>query len=449
MNTRTFSNGAAAFWVFVLLFCCYAYVHQPLAGGANQYSRLDLLHALRTQHTIRIDAYYSNTVDRAYYGGHYYSEKAPFVTLLAAPAFFTAAFLFDHIGIALDSEVGWMKSDWFSTVLSAGIVTAAAGAVMLLLLLRKKCSRRAALTTVLALFLGAAPFPYATALFSHSVALSFVVFSLYFLEASAHRHRDLLAGLFAGCAFASEFTAGVACAGLFFLACMQGRGFACRFAVAALPPLLTVPLYNVLAFGSPLRMGYSFSTFKAAHAQGFFGITVPPQPSKLFYFLISPERGLFFWTPFLLLVIPGFGSIRALLPRTRAWVYAGVPVLHTLLIAGFVSWGGWALGPRYLATVLPFLALPAAYGAEHYPRCATALAFLSVLLTGGGTLINILVPLGVGEPITRFYIPELFAGRMALNGGLLLGIPHPWSVLPIIPVTWFLLHALWTRWVRG
>jgi len=39
-------------------------------------SRLDLLHALVVQHTFNIDAYQTNTVDKATSDGHFYCDKS-------------------------------------------------------------------------------------------------------------------------------------------------------------------------------------------------------------------------------------------------------------------------------------------------------------------------------------------------------------------------------------
>src|SRR5262245_64689993 len=63
----------------------YAYFYQ--AGGWNQNSRFALVRAILERHTLQIDAYQLHTGDRALYEGHYYSDKAPGLSLAAlAPA---------------------------------------------------------------------------------------------------------------------------------------------------------------------------------------------------------------------------------------------------------------------------------------------------------------------------------------------------------------------------
>src|SRR5712692_1948470 len=69
----------------LLLVLCYGFFRQiPLA---NEYSRYDLVLAFINDHTTRIDPYHENTGDKAFYNGHYYSDKAPGSALLAAPAY--------------------------------------------------------------------------------------------------------------------------------------------------------------------------------------------------------------------------------------------------------------------------------------------------------------------------------------------------------------------------
>src|ERR1035441_2624081 len=62
-----------------------AYVYFYQGGGWNQNSRFDLVRAMVELGTLRIDAYRENTGDKAFANGHYYSDKAPGLALLAEP----------------------------------------------------------------------------------------------------------------------------------------------------------------------------------------------------------------------------------------------------------------------------------------------------------------------------------------------------------------------------
>src|SRR3954447_11561091 len=65
------------------LFVSYAYFYA--AGGWNQNSRFALVRAILERHTLQIDAYQLHTGDRALWNGHYYSDKAPGLSLAAIP----------------------------------------------------------------------------------------------------------------------------------------------------------------------------------------------------------------------------------------------------------------------------------------------------------------------------------------------------------------------------
>ena len=69
--------------LFVLLFLSYAYFYQ--AGGWNQNSRFALVRAITNDWSLRIDPYQRNTGDKAIFEGHYYSDKAPGLSLAAVP----------------------------------------------------------------------------------------------------------------------------------------------------------------------------------------------------------------------------------------------------------------------------------------------------------------------------------------------------------------------------
>ena len=70
--------------LFTLLFVSFAYFYQ--AGGWNQNSRFALVRAITNEHTLNIDPFSNATGDKAFFDGHYYSDKAPGLALAAVPA---------------------------------------------------------------------------------------------------------------------------------------------------------------------------------------------------------------------------------------------------------------------------------------------------------------------------------------------------------------------------
>src|SRR5438034_8265634 len=73
-----------ALLIGIVTLVSYAYFYQ--GGGWNQNSRFDLVRAILERGTLRIDAYHENTEDKTISNGHFYSDKAPGLALLAVPA---------------------------------------------------------------------------------------------------------------------------------------------------------------------------------------------------------------------------------------------------------------------------------------------------------------------------------------------------------------------------
>jgi L-lactate permease len=92
-----------------------------------------------------------------------------------------------------------------------------------------------------------------------------------------------------------------------------------------------------------------------------------------------------------------------------------VPLIQVLVMSGYVwDWpAGWVLGPRYLAPMLPMIALPAAIATRRYPFAGAYLAWLSVILTGLATLVDATPPAepDVSNPLLEMYLPAVSEGK--------------------------------------
>ncbi|MFN8563858.1 MAG: hypothetical protein U0703_20080 [Anaerolineae bacterium] len=112
--------------------------------------------------------------------------------------------------------------------------------------------------------------------------------------------------------------------------------------------VLLLGLYNAARFGDPLSSGYRLSEgegFTVALGVGLYGL------------FLSPYRGLFWYSPLLLLALPGWLMLR----RARRWLAWSVLILVLLQSLAFASWWSWHGGvvwaPRFLLPILPLMAL--------------------------------------------------------------------------------------------
>jgi hypothetical protein len=154
-----------AWGIFALLLASYAYFYQ--AGGWNENSRMDLVRAIVEDHTLAIDRFHANTGDKARFGSHYYSDKAPGVSLVGAPVYAVLTVL---RGLFRSEHDFVVFAAWMVTVCVVSVATAITGALLFQASRRLGVSRRGAVLASVAYGLGTIAFPLSTMLFSHQVA---------------------------------------------------------------------------------------------------------------------------------------------------------------------------------------------------------------------------------------------------------------------------------------
>lgn len=433
--------------LFCVLMFAYSVVHQGHLGGTPK-SRLNLLHSLLLHGTFRIDAYHENTPDKAVFEGHYYSDKAPGGAALALPGFAISAGVMKLLNIDLDSTAGWRYSSWLTIVLGVGIFTAAGGVACFLWLLHWLPPKPAMLTT-LALFLGAAPFPYATMFFTHAQVAGMIALALLCLAPAprivpwSDATRFSLAGFACGWALVSELQAGLVVVALGLVVLLNGVRATVRFSLAALPPLLLIPAYSWVCFGTPFTLGYSHQASFPEMQKGLFGIVWPDALTAL-NLLFSPTRGLFFWSPFFLLALYGYRELWAS-SRRWFWLCLILPALQVLVISGYTwDWtAGYVLLPRYLTPVLPLLALPAGFAAKRWPAFSVALAIVSIVLITVATFVSATPPDWIYNPLTEWVWPFLLQGSYTNNLAMFFYVYGHWGAWPLMLLIWSGAFLLW------
>jgi hypothetical protein len=177
--------------------------------------------------------------------------------------------------------------------------------------------------------------------------------------------------------------------------------------------------------------------------EGVFGIKWPDLETA-FKLLFSPTRGLFFWSPFLIMAGFGYGELFRRSPR-MFWLMYLVPLLQILVISGRVwDWeSGPALGPRLLSPMLPLLALPCALGIRRWPRLGTALASYSIAITTLATLTDACPPASIYNPMIELHIPLFLKGQFSPNLGMLFGL-HPYVSVALYYA--ILIGGVWWLW---
>jgi hypothetical protein len=439
---RVSFSATAYVLLFVFLFLPYAYFNH--SDGWNQGARLAQLHAVVLKRTLTIDAYHHVTGDKALIDGHYYSEKAPAISLLALPAFALTVGAQSLLGIDPDAEASWQTSNWITTAGSVAVLAAGGGLAFFALLLGA-VGAPAALTATIALFLGSLTLPYATSLFAHAGTIGLLAMTLWsvFARTPPSSRRDYFGGLCAGLAIASEYPAVFPCGllGLYLLVTDVKR--AIRFSVALVPGAALILTVNFLTTGNPLVLAYgSNAAFPEISSSNLFGFNLPTQRAVT-SLLWGEYRGLLFWSPVLVMAVPGL-VLLARANRGHALVVAGGVLLILLQASSFYGWtGGSSIGPRYLTPALPMLGLAAAYGIKRFPKTGVLLTVVSVLLMMMVTAVAIDPPQEVAHPLREYIFVRIQQGRFVANLGTLVGLSPISSLLVLTavmaPLGWLLV----------
>jgi hypothetical protein len=408
-----------------ILFVGIAYATMIQSFSWNQTSHYDLIRSLNVE-TTNIDAFQTNTGDKVFYKGHWYSARAPGLALFALPFYDTLK--------ALDAEkwararVAMRGED--EMVYLIGLWGNVLPGLLLLLLVWRVAERFEpgfGAAAAISLGLGTMVLPLSTLLFSHifTAFLGFGAFALMLRERDGPASPTLLAiaGLAMGYAVASEYP-------LFFVAAVLGlyllsrrdawsvRGVLTRAGayiaggVVGIVPLL---LYNHYAFHSWTHLAYS-DVPRQQH--GFFGIGAPSL--KVLATLLFDSRGLLTISPVLIMGAVGTVMVYRRGKRAEALTIGGICLCYVGYNSGYyLPFGGGFMGPRFLTTMLPFLAVPLSIAFKRLPGPTIALAAVSITTTVIATITHPLIGYeNEADVWTRFLSKGFFQPTIASAYGL-------------------------------
>ncbi len=397
-----------ALGVFFILWCSYAFFWH--ARDWNSASRLMLTYAIVDRGTIRIDGLEAQTGDKAVYRNHSYTDKVPGYSLLGVVPYFLAKSALGLPAHPLGAKgFAFWPADYWITLFTSGLLTAITGSILVVLSRDLGCGPRRAATIGLAYGLATPAYAYATLAYGHQAAAACLIgaFALLMRPPNA-RDRWVVgfAGLLAAYASVVEIQVGPVSAILGFYILTQviaGRrspASLIAFALGAAVPTLVLLVYNAVAFDSPFRMGYFFLTtkrFAEVHSKANPLGLASPAWERIDDLLIGAARGLFWYAPSTLLMIPGLVAL-CVLRRFAVAIVSAATVLAVIVVnLSYPEWtGGWTTGPRLLVPMLPFAMLPVAGLLAIGGRSATWIA--SILAMLGAVVILLFQGVGARVP---------------------------------------------------
>lgn len=360
------------------------------------------------------------TGDVAFYGGHFYPNKAPGTSFTAIPVYWLIFHAEQLIGADPDDWWTLTINAWLTSFFSVAIVSAMCA--VLFFKLASEFSYGCYGTSLIALgilALGTMFLPNGTLFYEHNIIAAGLIASFYFLfrakmaqvpnsQEHALTRRVVvsifLAGLFAGWAVIANyiFVVVVAFLASYLVRSVHHRLVTFWFALGLLGPFLLTCLYNVFCFDTPFTTNYHFQNPIFQSGVGhFLGVFSVPRWDVLLIILFSPFRGLFFTAPVLVMCLWGlFVWLRDPRLRAEGWLILAVFLFCVLWTASFNGWdGGTTAVARYLGPSVPFLALGAVPAISRCFKLTCGLGAISGAMMFCITAVDPQPPLGTGAAV--------------------------------------------------
>ncbi|HLY27506.1 MAG TPA: hypothetical protein VKQ72_14270, partial [Aggregatilineales bacterium] len=312
--------------------------------------------------------------------GALYAKKGPVTSIALLPLVFLA------------EKLPWLSVQATAMLFNA-LVTALTAVILFGVVLEFGYQKRTAFVVALIFGLGTLAFAYTSTLFGEPLSGLFILCATFF----AYRFRQ-----------SGRMRDSLICGAMLALAIGSNAIYAALLPLAALAlcwkkpirallwfglPLLCcaalLALFNLLRFGSPLDTGYHFG-----QGEGF----TYPFLTGFVALLVSPYRGIFWYSPVLLLAIPGWVMLRKTSARSAefAWISLATVAAQVALFASWWAWdGGLGWGPRFLIPALPLMALwlaplvEAAWTRLWLAVTVVAFALLSIAMQLLGALYSV------------------------------------------------------------
>ncbi len=401
--------------VFFILNLALSSFYLDTWKNANTTSRALPIISYFEDGSFRFDKYHELTCDKSFIDGHYYTDKAPLPTFVVLPFFG----ILIQSGLISPDENGSLFGDHI--YLLGGFLTASLPFAIILLIVFLAIKNLK--TNVSPVFLSTLPF-YASFIFVFTGTYFPHILSGFLLLASyiyLKKEKYLIAGIFAGLSFLCEYNLAVIFMVWGVLIIIRNKSIrpVVNYSLGVLPSIVFILSYNYYFTGSTFKMLYMFHNFDELHSN--YGFSFPGFTS-VWGLSFSWYKGLFFYSPFILLfIIMAFKP--AFLRGTRYLLtnYLIIPIIvyYFFIASYFAWWGGWTYGPRFLLGVAILLTYE---GIIYLSQKKFSKAAFWILI-GFGIICTFMakatlsysIPTDVANPILDLIIPNFFKAEFNAN----------------------------------
>jgi len=310
---------------------------------------------------------------------HLISSYPPWGAVLAIPVYLVPV---------LKGAPHFPADSLFDLEKRAAVVITALSVVILLLTLRMITRPRLAWFISIIYAFGTTSFTISSqAMWQHGPSQLFIALTLYCLVRGTEAPVfTAWAGLPLGIAFICRPLNLVMALPIVLYVLHKRRSQFLGFMLAGVPPILLFASYNALHFGSPVQAGFGATVVTPGSLMGkHLSWFRTPLFEGLAGVLFSPARGLFIYSPVLVLSFVGIASVWRERKDPLLMYLSTAPVLLLIPVATLVAWwGGHGYGPRLLSDSVPILCILLVPAFEQFRqqrwlmRVAVSLAALSI-----------------------------------------------------------------------
>ena len=228
---------------------------------------------------------------------------------------------------------------------------------------------------------------FASQLYAHVLAAT-LIFGAWCIMRSAARTKRLpwvVSGFLVGSAILTAYETIPLAAVLAAFVFWRARPQIGWFMLGGIPLGIVGAVYNWIAFGQLWKISYGEKT----RHRGLFGVALPRL--SILAKILFGNRGLLLVTPLVLVALAAAVIVARKPGPARVDAVVGLACFLSLLAlqsAWSNPWGGESPGPRYLITVLPFLAAPLAVAWPRLRRLTLVAATWGVLCMACAVITN-------------------------------------------------------------
>lgn len=450
MQMKTSKKMRFFFLVFFTANLLLASFHTDLWHNVNATSRALPVISYFESGSFRIDKYHEKTIDKSFVNGHYYTDKAPLPTFIVMPFFG----LLKSLGIikahngSLYGDAAFVLGD-----ILCGTLPFVVAICLAFFYAYKNKSHFSPVFLSMLPFYGSFMFVFSGTFYNHLFAAILLLASYTGIK---NKHF-FFAGILAGLSFLSEFTIALIIPIWALTIWYNEKNIkkAILFSIGVAPSIVLIMVYNNAFTGHPFEMLYKYVSDDFAAMKTNYGFALP-QIKAVWGLTFSQYRGVFFYAPFLLLIL--FYALK----RYKEWLSKEL-LRNYLIVSGavyllfvssyFMWWGGWTYGPRHLTVIAMLLTFEGiVYCSRHQFSktlfwALTGFGFIAAFLAKSTVLYSI--PSEVGWPLFQRIWPEFLNGTINPNNLLTIFFDISpaaamWTWLLLFSGITFLMH-LWFK----